>query len=294
MIHINTCPVCDGTTFAPYITTQDYSVSQESFTIKQCKSCHFLITSPRPSDDQLGRYYQSDNYISHADRPRTMVDRIYWLARQIALRTKYNLVQQTSPKTLLDYGCGTGTFLSYCQTRGMAVTGVEPSAQAREIAAGKITPSQVHESITPLTGTYDIITLWHVLEHVPELNNTITQLKKVLQSDGTLVIAVPNVTTWESTIYKTHWAAFDVPRHLWHFNKNTITQLFQRHEMTLTQIKPMRLDSFYVSLLSEKYRRPHNMVPFGMINAAKNGLISNLKARKTGAYSSLIYIFQHA
>lgn len=294
MIHINICPVCDGTAFTDHLNTQDYTVSQEQFTIQQCKSCGFLITSPRPADEDLGRYYESGAYISHAQRPKTILDRVYWIAREFALRTKYNLIRRTNPKTMLDYGCGTGAFLSYCQKKGIIVTGVEPSTQARHMASTRIAPRPVHENVTALTGPFDTITLWHVLEHVPDLNATIAHLHSLLHSTGTLIIAVPNVTSWDSTIYGKHWAAYDVPRHLWHFNRDTISQLFQRHKLTLKQVVPMKLDSYYVSLLSEKYKRQQNSTAIGMINAAKNGLISNLNARKTGAYSSLIYIFQHA
>ena len=294
MIDIYSCPVCDGNSFTPSLTTQDYSVSQETFTIKKCNSCGFQMTSPRPPETELGRYYQSENYISHSHRPTSLMDRVYWFARQFALRTKYHLINESNPQTILDYGCGTGLFLEFCKKNGKIVTGVEPSPTARALAENKIEPQSVHEDLSTIQEPFDTITLWHVLEHVPDLNNTIRHLKTLLKPNGNLLIAVPNVTSWESNIYGKYWAAYDVPRHLWHFEPATITRLFQQHDFTMTKLVPMKLDSFYISLLSEKYRRNHKINLFGMISAGKNGFISNHKAQNTGAYSSLIYIFQHA
>jgi 2-polyprenyl-3-methyl-5-hydroxy-6-metoxy-1,4-benzoquinol methylase len=252
------------------------------------------MTSPRPKDTDLGRYYQSENYISHSSRPTSLLDRAYWLARQFALRTKYHLVNESNPKTVLDYGCGTGSFLEYCKKKGKIVTGVEPSLTARMVATSKIAPQAVHENINNIKDSFDTVTLWHVLEHVADLNSTISELKAVLNPNGNMFIAVPNITSWESIIYGQYWAAYDVPRHLWHFTPATITKLFQRHDLILKKIVPMKLDSYYISLLSEKYKRNQKNALFGMINAGKNGFISNQKAQNTGAYSSLIYIFQHA
>mgnify|MGYP001190355659 CR=1 FL=1 len=294
MTEVKSCPICGGTAFKTYITTKDYSVSNETFTLQECITCGFVFTNPRPSETDLDRYYQSDNYISHSDKPRTFFDRIYWLAREYALRNKFELVNSYLPKTILDYGCGTGAFLEYCKRQGLAVTGMEPSPTARTIAARKIKPAAVHKSIDDLIDTYDVITLWHVLEHIPDLQDTIIKLSKALSENGTLIVAVPNITSWESTQYNEYWAAYDVPRHLWHFSPRTITRLLAKHNLLLKEVRPMKLDSFYVSLLSEKYRRQNKAGLFGMINALKNGMLSNLKARKTGAYSSLIYIFRHA
>jgi 2-polyprenyl-3-methyl-5-hydroxy-6-metoxy-1,4-benzoquinol methylase len=189
---------------------------------------------------------------------------------------------------LLDYGCGTGQFLKKCVDNGWKIDGIEPSPVARQEAT-RITGATISSNIEKnQPNTYDIITLWHVLEHIADLNPTIDILRHALKEDGKLIFAVPNPNSWDANHYKNFWAAYDVPRHLWHFSKTNMALLLKKHDLRIKSYVPMKLDSFYISLLSEKHQSPTSN--FRFLRAFHNGLKSNLKAIKTREYSSLTYI----
>jgi len=298
MIEINRCPVCDGRAFLPFITCQDYSISREIFPIIRCKDCGLLITSPRPSNDELGSYYTSPAYTSHINTAKNIIDKIYFRARQFTLRWKLSLLENTIPisfqKNLLDFGCGTGEFLKVAKSNGWFTIGMEPSPFARQQADATIAQdikASIHE-VAEQNKKFDAITLWQVLEHVENTNETLQTLKGLLIKSGIIFIAVPNHTSWDSAHYKQYWAGYDVPRHLWHFNTKSMERLLENHALTVARIIPMRLDAFYVSLLSEKYREGKSISLLGMIKAFVNGLRSNYCARKSMEYSSLIYVIK--
>jgi 2-polyprenyl-3-methyl-5-hydroxy-6-metoxy-1,4-benzoquinol methylase len=293
MKELKSCPVCESISFQNFITTKDYTVSRETFAVVKCDRCGFVFTNPIPDPERLGDYYLSDDYISHSKKATGLIDKIYHLARRFTLKWKLDLIRKyagTDAKTILDYGCGTGDFLKACKDNGWVVTGVEPSEKARQLAI-----DQTHEKIaTSLpdvkTDEFSTITLWHVLEHIEHLNTTLEQLKVKLSQNGTLLIAVPNHAAWDGTHYAQYWAGYDVPRHLWHFTQQTMRNLLTKNGLTLVDIVPMKLDAYYISLLSEKYKANGKAGVRGMIIAAANGLRSNLNARKNKNYSSLIYI----
>jgi 2-polyprenyl-3-methyl-5-hydroxy-6-metoxy-1,4-benzoquinol methylase len=287
---VGLCPICKGTSFQYFSTCTDHTTSQENFELVRCSDCSFLVTSPRPTEESIIKYYESNRYISHTGGSKGFIDRIYRLARTYALNQKRKLVESYSRKdTILDYGSGTGSFLNHCLTNSWKAEGIEPSDQARSKTPSNLV---IHSDIKSISEEkkFTAITLWHVLEHVHQLNQTLTQLIQRLEKDGVLFIAVPNHDSHDAILYKNHWAAYDVPRHLWHFRKKNISQLLAHHGLTVVDIKPMKLDSFYVSLLSEQYRSPQRSKLNHIINGFINGLISNLKARRKMNYSSLIYI----
>lgn len=166
--------------------------------------------------------------------------------------------------------------------------GVEPTENAR-LQAQQITGLPIASSIEEIKGSFSVITLWHVLEHVLDINNTIDTLVSRLDQTGTIFIAVPNYKSMDSTHYKQNWAAYDVPRHLWHFSQTTMTNLLKQHGLKIKTIEPMKLDAYYVSLLSEKYKAGKTGV-YQYINAIKTARKSNSLAKRTKEYSSLIYI----
>lgn len=277
-----------------YLTVKDHSISGETFKLIQNPEYGFLETTPQPSIDKLPDYYKSDDYISHTDTKRNLFEKMYHVIRTISLKKKLKLINSFSleTKNLLDVGCGTGDFLQTAKQNNWIVSGIEPNEQAREIA-NKKTGNSVYE-IEKLSKfkseSFDVITLWHVLEHLPNLDNHIGIFKKLLKPHGTLIIAVPNYNSYDATYYKEFWAAYDVPRHLWHFNKTSISKLVLKVSMEVIKIKPMLFDAFYVSLLSEKYMH-------GKMNPIKGfwiGLLSNLKALKSKEVSSLIYIIKNS
>jgi 2-polyprenyl-3-methyl-5-hydroxy-6-metoxy-1,4-benzoquinol methylase len=292
-IIISTCPTCGSSQWNNYLACKDYTVSQETFTLKTCRTCSLVVTSPRPSNDNLGKYYLSDDYISHTDKPASLIDRIYIFARSFALKWKIKLITRElqGNKNLLDYGCGTGNFLEAAHQSGWTITGIEPSPIAR-LAAQRNTGSTIAESLNELKDKkFSTITLWHVLEHVPDLNETLLKLKSLLEENGTLFIAVPNHASHDAQRYKSIWAGYDVPRHLWHFTPDNMQKLVSKHGLKLKRTVPMKLDAYYVSMLSEKYKNNQKLGPIQMIHAFFAGWRSNARAYAgTGNFSSLIYI----
>jgi 2-polyprenyl-3-methyl-5-hydroxy-6-metoxy-1,4-benzoquinol methylase len=271
-----------------YLKTKDYSVSGEDFNLLYNEDLEMLITDPLP--ENLSSYYESDNYISHTDASKNFTDRIYQHVKRINLKSKIKLVQKfTDSKKLLDVGAGTGDFLVVAKECGFQVSGVEPNFKAKEKAKekGVILKSDLDDF---KNSTFDVITLWHVLEHLPNLEEQILKLTNLLSENGVLIIAVPNYKSYDAKFYKMHWAAFDVPRHLWHFSKTSIEKLFSKNGFELIKTFPMIFDSFYVSLLSEKYKNGKQ----NFVKAFFVGLISNIKAFKTNEYSSLIYVLKSA
>nr|WP_315189497.1 class I SAM-dependent methyltransferase [uncultured Flavobacterium sp.] len=273
-----------------FLTVTDYSVSKEIFDLYHNEELDMLITSPQPSLDVLSKYYESVDYISHTDSKRSLFEKMYHFVKSIALKNKLNLInsQQTNKGSILDIGAGTGEFLSVARQDGWKTIGVEPSDKAKAIAKNKGV-SFVEQTSELESHSFDVISMWHVLEHVPDLNQQIKELKRLLKPNGTLIIAVPNFKSFDAKHYGKFWAAYDVPIHFWHFSKTAIKKLFQKEEMQLVKILPMKFDSFYVSLLSEKYKT-------GKMNFVKAffiGLQSNLRAKKNFEYSSHIYILKN-
>lgn len=274
-----------------FITAKDYTVSGKNFSIKIDEQTGLLVTTPRPKEEDLGSYYESDEYISHTDGNSSLFEKIYNQVRSYSLKKKLALVESKHAKgALLDVGCGTGAFLQTCKNAGWKISGVEPGDKACSLAKTKvgdvIYPSLFDDALNGQQ--YDVITMWHVLEHMPDLHKTIERLKSLLKPDGVLIVAVPNYNSYDALHYGAHWAAYDVPRHLYHFSQQSIKELFGAFNIELKETKPMVFDSFYVSLLSEQYKTGKKR----WWSAFLIGLESNIKAQQNGEYSSLIYILK--
>jgi len=270
-----------------FLKTKDFSVSGEHFELHWDEELDMLVTRPQP--EELAKYYDSEDYISHTDSKSSFTDKLYQLIKAKNLKNKIQIVenQLVNTKKLLDLGAGTGDFLITAQEYGFQVVGVEPNEKARRLAEAK--GLKLLPDLDKLSSErFQAITLWHVLEHLPNLHGQISSLVQLLEDDGVLVIAVPNFKSWDARHYKSHWAAYDVPRHLWHFSKTAISKLFDPHGMEVVKIKPMWFDAFYVSLLSEKYKGNKFYWPFAFFV----GLWSNVKAVFTKEHSSLIYILK--
>jgi 2-polyprenyl-3-methyl-5-hydroxy-6-metoxy-1,4-benzoquinol methylase len=273
-----------------FLTVKDYSVSKETFDLYYDETLDMLITHPQPSLENLGKYYESEDYISHTDNKRSLFEKLYHFIKSIALKNKLNLINSLQPNKgiILDIGAGTGEFLSVAKNDGWQTIGVEPSDKAKAIAKSKGV-SFVEETSELENHSFDVISMWHVLEHVPDLDKQIKELKRLLKPKGTLIIAVPNFKSFDAKHYGKFWAAYDVPIHFWHFSKTAIKLIFEKEEMKLEKVLPMKFDSFYVSLLSEKYKS-------GKMNFVKAffiGLQSNWKAKNNFEYSSHIYILKN-
>lgn len=272
-----------------YLKSKDFTLSGETFELLHDSKRDMLITYPQPED--LSKYYESDDYISHTDSAVSWVDKVYQFVKQLNLRSKLSLINShlSGDKFLLDIGAGTGDFLAFSQSKGWKVVGVEPNKRAQQKAGEK--GVDLKNNLKELPGhRYDVITLWHVLEHLPDLDKQIAEMVSLLKDNGTLIVAVPNYKSYDAGYYKNFWAALDVPRHLWHFSRKSIPIVFGEHGMKVVKTKPMIFDAFYVSLLSEKYRTGKQ----NFLRAFWVGLCSNIRALWSKEYSSLIYILKRA
>lgn len=271
----------------PFLVCKDHLVSKESYELLYNQDYDLLVTSPMPSD--LEKYYDSNEYQSHSDDSSGVFNFVYQQIKQYSFRKKLSLFHKKTPgKQLLDIGAGTGEFLKFCKEKGWDTFGIEPNKKARGLAKEK--GIDLVDKLNKVSQQkFDVITMWHVLEHVPNLSEEIHQIKKLLKEDGMLIVAVPNFNSFDARYYKEFWAAYDVPRHLWHFSQHSISKIFGEYDFELVKIKPLVFDAFYISLISEKYKS-------GKMNFLKSfliGLRSNLKARKNKEYSSLIYVLKH-
>lgn len=272
----------------PFLNCTDHSVSGEVYQLMKNQEFDFLVTTPVPSN--LEKYYQSDAYISHTDAKKSLFEKAYQIVKKYTLKKKVMLLDSfaTAEKTVLDVGAGTGDFLQVCKKNHWNVFGIEPSEKAREIAKSKNVLLEKDLSFFK-EQKFDVITLWHVLEHVENLESFIQSLKEHLKENGRLVIAVPNYKSFDALYFKEYWAAYDVPRHLWHFSQQSISKVFSEIQMNLESTRPLPMDAYYVSLLSNKLKTGSHRI----LSSIWVGLLSNLKARSTGEYSSLIYILKN-
>ncbi|OAV67824.1 bifunctional 3-demethylubiquinone-9 3-methyltransferase/ 2-octaprenyl-6-hydroxy phenol methylase [Bacteroidales bacterium Barb6XT] len=289
------CPVCGNTTSVSPFQCKDYTVSKESFGIYTCEKCRYAYTRPQPAPQDIENYYLSEEYISHSDTKKGIVNRLYHIVRKRNTKDKLAVVSRFAAvrSSLLDVGCGTGYFLSVCRQNGWQVEGVELSNSARAVAEGRI-GQPIFPSIAALEETgkrFDVITLWHVFEHLYDVNASFLQLKHLLKPEGgTLILALPNPLSADAVYYREYWAAYDVPRHLSHFSPESIRLLAEKHRMKIAATISMKFDAFYISMLSEGLKGSGKLKAF--FNGFRHGYLSNHKAGKDGNYSSLIYVFK--
>jgi SAM-dependent methyltransferase len=286
------CPVCnfEQTRFA--LRVKDHSVSGEFFDLYECPRCHLRFTKDAPASEHIGTYYESEDYISHSNTRKGIVNNLYHLVRNRTLAKKRQLLEKSTNLKLgshLDIGAGTGAFVRYMNRHGWKSTGIEPDEKARELALThhqtKLLPAEAFDSQLP--ENFDAISMWHVLEHVHALYPYLHQIKKILKPHGLVFIAVPNYTSYDGMKYGENWAAYDVPRHLYHFSPASMKWLLHAAGLELIQIEPMWYDSFYISLLSEKYSGDKAALLKGFIS----GTVSNLKTiGNREKCSSLIYV----
>jgi len=292
MILYDACPCCGQKNIVSVLSAEDYTVSHQRFEIWECKDCTLRFTQKIPGINEIGSYYQSENYISHSDTSKGFINKLYHKVRSRTLIKKRNMIKKVTAKSegsILDVGCGTGAFLNTMQRSGWQITGLEPDETARkkakELYGLDLEPPEKLFSL-PAT-SFDAITMWHVLEHVHELHRYIETLKNLLKPGGKLFIAVPNYTSYDAKVYKEFWAAYDVPRHLYHFSPASMRKLLSMHNMEVISIEPMWYDSFYVSMLGEKYKNGSSNI----LKALIKGGVSNLKAfSDKGKCSSIIYV----
>lgn len=283
------CPICQSTEFEYQLTCKDFTVSKEEFNIVSCKNCNFFITYPHPDEKQISKYYQSENYISHSDKKDSFFDKLYHLVRKYTLKQKVNLVKRYVPHgTILDIGCGTGYFLNECKNNNFDTIGIEPNEIARISCQKK--GLKVFENINEILNqnkSINVVSLWHVLEHIHQPKDLLIKIHSLLSTKGILILALPNRNSFDAKYYKQFWAGYDVPRHIYHFTKKNVIDI-TKNKFILLDTYPMYFDSSYVSILSEKYKG--SKIP--LLKGLCTGLYSNIKSIKNNEYSSLIYVLQ--
>ncbi len=285
------CPWCGSENAQLHIELKDLFLTQEPFKILECKDCGLLYTKPRPNKKEIGKYYKSDEYYSHQENKEGFIPKVYEKVKSINLKNKYTITTEKTRKgKILDIGCGVGDFLHTMEQHGWEGTGVEPSEEAKAIAKNRIKAQLLssEEQENLIDGSFDVITMWHVLEHVDALRWQIQQLYRLCKPGGRIIIALPNYKSYDGQYYKAAWAAYDVPRHLNHFNEETIIKIFEESHLKHIKTEKLHWDAYYISYMSEKYL--HHSLP--LLRGAIKGMISNCKARKSGEWSSLVYVFE--
>lgn len=290
------CPWCGSEKSHLHLHLKDYFLTQEPFDIVECEQCHLLFTLPRPSSNEIGKYYQSQDYYSHQENNNGFVPRLYEAIKKVNIKHKYKLAANdvlcSSAGKLLEIGCGVGDFLHYAENNGWQCCGVEPSDEAVGILRSKssaviVKPEQIGDFPD---ASFDLICMWHVLEHVDSLTWQIDELKRLVKPNGRIVIAVPNYQSYDAQYYKDKWAAYDVPRHLNHFSSDVLCNILNSKGLVFVGMDKLLWDSFYISYLSEKYCRNR----IALLRGIWRGLVSNIKAWKSGQYSSLVYVYEKA
>lgn len=291
---LSKCPLCKSGRFLNHSEIRDHAVSGESFVLCKCSECQLLFTNPRPSQEDIAPYYNFPTYYSHEDKTQNLTQWVYQKVRSYNISKKVAFINSYKKKgKLLDYGCGTGEFLKAAKSEGWKITGIEPNEKAKDQANVKL-KNKVKTSIDEIKKetSFDVITLYHVLEHIHSFRKTVKTLLKHLKPTGYIIIAVPNSESWDAKNYGSAWAGWDVPRHLYHFNKEAIEQFGIQFDLELKEIKPMKFDSYYVSLLSEGYLDKNASLIQKYWKAITKGLKSNREAKEPGQFSSNIYVFQ--
>lgn len=288
------CKICGNTMFDHFMEVNDYFLTNEKFNLVKCKNCELVFVNPRPSHHDIAKYYNSPNYISHSGTNKGIINWVYTKIRNYTHQKKLKLVSTfSSGKTILDIGCGSGELLFLFKKNNWDTLGVEPNDNARTFSQKQYQLNVLKEEEIDQIGSHskDVISMWHVLEHVHDLNKRLIEIKRILKNNGVVFIAVPNMESFDATSYNAFWAAYDVPRHLYHFTPATMRKLLEKHHFLIHDIIPMKFDSFYVSMLSEKYKTGKNK----LLKAFITGMRSNMKANnKNHAYSSLIYVVKNS
>ncbi|TXF90398.1 class I SAM-dependent methyltransferase [Neolewinella aurantiaca] len=292
ILHYDVCPLCKSSAIAEERKVKDHSITKEVFALWRCAACDFLFTQDPPVAEEAGRYYKGEEYISHSDNQEGLVNKLYHKARDFMLAQKYRLVNRVANgKRLLDYGTGTGYFTDFMVRKGYSAEGIEIDTEARKYGADKfgitIRPPGALFNVLP-ADSLDVITLWHVLEHLYEPQTYLARFRELLSDQGKLIVAVPNHKSKDAKAYGAYWAAYDVPRHLWHFSPATMRRMMESSGFRVVETHHMPLDPFYVSIMSQKYKTGGGLVSGGL--KGLGSFFSSSADAERG--SSVIYVIE--
>ena len=290
---INRCPVCGHSSFKHFLNVPDWLVSKEVFELQQCEQCQFVFTANAPLEKDAGPYYNSEEYVEHSDTSSGLIYSVYHVARRAMLHYKYIKIKRLhAGKKLLDVGSGSGYFLNFMKKKGYNVTGVEISKKAVALCKKNFgikahSPSEFLEE--KLDTDYDIISLWHVFEHVYSYDAYFELFSKSLNNNGYLILALPNCDSQDARMNKSYWGAYDTPRHIWHFTSKTIELFAMGRGFKMIKKHRMPLDPFFNVMVSDSYKDKFTFLPLTLLKGLYSYIISLLNIEKS---SSIIYIFQ--
>jgi len=289
------CPICGHSEFEKVYDLDDYKITQETFSLEKCPECTLIFTVDPPLGENIGRYYESDDYLEHSNRKNDLFSKMYSWGRDLMFGYKYGIIKKLGPKgKILDIGAGSGYYLNFMSKKGYEVQGIEMSERARNHAKSEhglhIHPDEMFHN-RDFKQKFDMISLWHVMEHLYDLNKVMKRFDELLNPNGSLVIALPNYNALEVQTYKKYWNGWDVPRHLWHFSPQSIRKLVGNHGFEITSMHTMPLDPLFNTLLTNKYRKGNplvNVLRMGTVGVASliQGFFNVEKA------SSIIYIIK--
>lgn len=294
MVHYYKCPLCNSEDTGAWLQVPDYFLTGEKFELVRCSNCGFLFTQDHPDIEEIGRYYESADYISHNDSAGGISASMYRIAREFMLKRKRKMVCRVSgldKGSILDIGSGTGHFLSVMKNGGWQVKGTEINDKAREFSKtefGLEVLPPVNIGSLP-SASFDAISLWHVLEHFQDPFTYASEIKRLLKPGGVCLIALPNCSSFDAGFYKISWAAYDVPRHLWHFTPATFKLFAEKNGFIIRSVRALPLDVFYISILSEKYKKTGFSFMQGILKGVWFYLLSLFNMKGS---SSLIYQLQ--
>lgn len=294
MILHSKCPLCSSENISLYLKCRDYLVSREEFELYRCLECRFIFTHEYPDEKEIGKYYDSENYISHDDRAKGVINRLYLGVRDIMLQRKLRIVEIATGLfrgNILDIGSGTGYFAGTMKEAGWVVTGIEPNDKAREFGVSRfgikvISPDTISELPDK---SFDCVTMWHVMEHFHDPERYSDEINRLLHPDGVCLAALPNSDSSDARYYGSQWAAYDLPRHLWHFNPFTFKLFWEKKGFEIFSTKRLPLDVFYISILSEKNKGSKLPLIKGLVTGGFFALQSVFNKNKC---SSLIYFLR--
>jgi 2-polyprenyl-3-methyl-5-hydroxy-6-metoxy-1,4-benzoquinol methylase len=295
--HLETpdCLICNSTEKKPFYQVSNRFNQKESFDLVKCPNCNFVYLSPRPTADAIGVYYEVEEYQPHQANARNAADVLYQRVRIWNNRYKRKTIEKYKKNgNILDYGCGTGEFLLEMNVSGWKTYGYEPLTKAANIARNH--GLNILKSLQNYQGGADIITLWHVLEHIHDARGIIKTLQQIMAPEAYLIIAVPNYQSFDAKIFKQNWVAFDAPRHLYHFTPETMTLFLESMNFQIVSYKTLYFDPWYNSLLSAKIEAKNKKFKL-LIQSLSKSLIAATIANLQSFFikkrsSSLIYIAQ--
>ena len=305
------CPVCHAANSTIFMRVPDRFRPEPgtAYTLVRCVKCSLVYLNPRPVEESSGVFYESSEYTPFVStgKQRSIMDRVYVAIREMNNRWKRRQIEALQPERgrLLDVGCGTGEFLQAMHAAGWQVRGVERDAKAAAYAVEQLQLDVVCGSLdtVPLApASFDVVTMWHVLEHLYQPHKALMQVRDVLRPGGLLVIAVPNLLSLDARYYRQNWVAFDAPRHVQHFSPKSLRSLCEMHSFAHLRTRMLPFDPFFNALMSETVieRRKGASIPGRIVSTLRAGIVANVAfiagwvtARlQQPLGSSLVYFFR--